>query len=172
MPSMQHCLILYCYILLYFSLGCVLLVVYGAQLLWESTSKYRSVIILMSILLILVGTCKTISRNRDWCSREYLLRLVVPSQSIMHILSFMCMSLFESHTYPKCILKKVNKNEFFHFYSSYNCCRAGLKVLPHNAKMHYNFGNFLRDSSKHETASLHYREALRFATENIEYNIK
>lgn len=40
-------------------------------------------------------------------------------------------------------------------------CRAGLKVLPHNAKMHYNFGNFLRDSAEHELAIKHYHEALR-----------
>lgn len=39
--------------------------------------------------------------------------------------------------------------------------RAGLAVLPHNAKMHYNFGNFLRDSSKPDLATLHYKEALR-----------
>lgn len=50
---------------------------YGAQIMWEATSKYRGFIILMGILLITVGTCKTISRNRDWYSREYLLRFVV-----------------------------------------------------------------------------------------------
>lgn len=76
-------------------------------------SKYRSFIILMGILLITVGTCKTITRNRDWYSRECLLR-------------------------------------------------AGLKVLPHNAKMHYNFGNFLKDSFQHDLAKQHYREALRY----------
>lgn len=95
------------------SLGCVLLVVYGAQMLWETMSKYRSFIILMGILIITVGTCKTITRNRDWYSRECLLR-------------------------------------------------AGLTVLPHNAKMHYNFGNFLKDSKQHDTAKLHYQEALRY----------
>lgn len=40
-------------------------------------------------------------------------------------------------------------------------CRAGLTVLPHNAKMHYNFGNFLRDSGESEAATRHYNEALR-----------
>lgn len=76
-------------------------------------SKYRF-IILMGILLITAAfTCKTITRNRDWYSRECLLR-------------------------------------------------AGLRVLPHNAKMHYNFGNFLKDSFQHDTAKQHYREALRF----------
>lgn len=107
------------------SLGCVLLVVYGAQIMWETMSKYRSFIILMGILLITVGTCKTITRNRDWYSRENLLI-------------------------------------------------AGLRVLPHNAKMHYNFGNFLKDRLFHQgsttpaglqtkaQARIHYREAIRF----------
>lgn len=46
------------------------------------------------------------------------------------------------------------------FYSfSFN--RSGLSVLPHNAKMHYNFGNFLRDSSKPDLAMVHYERALR-----------
>lgn len=89
------------------------MVAYGAQILWESMNKYRNCIILMGVFLITVGSCKTIARNRDWCSREYLLR-------------------------------------------------AGLRVLPHNAKMHYNFGNFLKDSFQHDMAKKHYREALRW----------
>lgn len=95
------------------SLGCVLLVVYGAQIMWETMSKYRSFIFLMGILLITAGTSKTLLRNRDWYSRENLLK-------------------------------------------------AGLRVLPHNAKMHYNFGNFMKDSFQYETARIHYQEALRF----------
>lgn len=57
-----------------YSLGCVLLVVYGAQLIWEAMPKYRGLITLMGALLILTATCKTISRNRDWYSRESLLK--------------------------------------------------------------------------------------------------
>ncbi|KAG8225632.1 hypothetical protein J437_LFUL004200 [Ladona fulva] len=38
---------------------------------------------------------------------------------------------------------------------------AGLKVLPHNAKMHYNFANYLRDTGDVDNAVGHYREALR-----------
>lgn len=34
-------------------------------------------------------------------------------------------------------------------------------MLPHNAKMHYNFGNFKRDSADIEAAKHHYYEALR-----------
>lgn len=39
-------------------------------------------------------------------------------------------------------------------------CRAGLRSLPHNAKMHYNFANFLRDTSQPNRAILHYQLAL------------
>jgi len=39
--------------------------------------------------------------------------------------------------------------------------RAGLKTLPHNAKLHYNFANFLRDTGQLEMATKHYRQALR-----------
>nr|CAH7751742.1 unnamed protein product [Callosobruchus chinensis] len=54
---------------------------------------------------------RTIARNRDWRSRESLLR-------------------------------------------------AGLTTLPQNAKMHYNYGNFLRDTNKFELAKAHYYSAL------------
>lgn len=56
------------------SMGSVLLVVYGAQLAWEAAPRYRGLITFMGILLITTGSCKTISRNRDWYSRETLLR--------------------------------------------------------------------------------------------------
>ncbi|EDS36522.1 smile protein [Culex quinquefasciatus] len=94
------------------SMGSVILVVYGAQRLWERVPKLRKSIMAFGILLIAAGTLKTLARNVDWSSREALLR-------------------------------------------------SGLQTLPHNAKMHYNFGNYLRDSSQPEDAIVHYREALR-----------
>uniref|UniRef100_A0AAG5DPC2 dolichyl-phosphate-mannose--protein mannosyltransferase n=1 Tax=Anopheles atroparvus TaxID=41427 RepID=A0AAG5DPC2_ANOAO len=94
------------------SMGCLILVVYGAQRLWERSVALRKPILLLGIVLLAAGSLKTIARNRDWSSREALLR-------------------------------------------------SGLQTLPHNAKMHYNFGNFLRDSSQPEPAIAHYREALR-----------
>lgn len=39
--------------------------------------------------------------------------------------------------------------------------RSGLKVLPNNAKMHYNYANFLRDTSNFNMAKYHYRKALK-----------
>uniref|UniRef100_A0A182XA40 Uncharacterized protein n=1 Tax=Anopheles quadriannulatus TaxID=34691 RepID=A0A182XA40_ANOQN len=95
------------------SMGCLILVVYGAQRLWERLdARLRRPFLLLTIVLLAAGCLKTIARNQDWSSREALLR-------------------------------------------------SGLKTLPHNAKMHYNFGNFLRDSSRPEPAIAHYREALR-----------
>lgn len=59
------------------SVGCVLLVVYGAQNLWESIPKSRCIIIIMSVLLLTAGCLKTLCRNKDWNSRESLLRWVI-----------------------------------------------------------------------------------------------
>ncbi|XP_060800858.1 protein O-mannosyl-transferase TMTC1 [Amyelois transitella] len=39
--------------------------------------------------------------------------------------------------------------------------RADLVTLPQNAKLHYNFGNFLRESEQQDSAIKHYKEALR-----------
>lgn len=49
------------------------------------------------------------------------------------------------------------KNFLFNAYLS----RSGLQVLPNNAKMHYNYANFLRDTSNFNLAKHHYRKALR-----------
>ncbi|XP_050710508.1 protein O-mannosyl-transferase TMTC1-like [Eriocheir sinensis] len=38
---------------------------------------------------------------------------------------------------------------------------SGLRTLPHNAKMHYNYANLLRDQHRPELAILHYKEAIR-----------
>uniref|UniRef100_A0A668A192 dolichyl-phosphate-mannose--protein mannosyltransferase n=1 Tax=Myripristis murdjan TaxID=586833 RepID=A0A668A192_9TELE len=39
--------------------------------------------------------------------------------------------------------------------------RSGIQTLPHNAKVHYNYANFLKDSSRHQEAIHHYTTALR-----------
>ncbi|XP_046394528.1 protein O-mannosyl-transferase TMTC1-like [Ischnura elegans] len=95
------------------SLGFVLLVVYGAQLLWSAFLRQRSLILCAGLVILLLAFCgRSVVRNADWATRESLVR-------------------------------------------------AGLKVLPHNAKMHYNFANFLRDTGDVDRAVGHYREALR-----------
>ncbi|XP_077565884.1 protein O-mannosyl-transferase TMTC1 [Stigmatopora nigra] len=38
---------------------------------------------------------------------------------------------------------------------------SGIWTLPHNAKVHYNYGNFLKDNTRHQEAIYHYTIALR-----------
>ncbi|KRT85332.1 Tetratricopeptide repeat-containing protein, partial [Oryctes borbonicus] len=74
--------------------------------------KHRQTVLCFIFLVLTTSCLRTVIRNKDWRSREYLLR-------------------------------------------------AGLMTLPHNAKMHYNFANFLRDSGRPELAKSHYRNALK-----------
>ncbi|XP_060050573.1 protein O-mannosyl-transferase TMTC1 isoform X2 [Erinaceus europaeus] len=39
--------------------------------------------------------------------------------------------------------------------------RSGVETLPHNAKVHYNYANFLKDQGRNREAVHHYRTALR-----------
>ncbi|ELU03339.1 hypothetical protein CAPTEDRAFT_208014, partial [Capitella teleta] len=40
--------------------------------------------------------------------------------------------------------------------------RSGLHVLPHNAKLHYNFGNLLKDTGRSIEAMNHYEKAIKY----------
>jgi inner membrane protein involved in colicin E2 resistance len=57
-----------------FSLGMVLLLVYGAQLLWGAFIRQRSLLLCGGIVLLLVFCGRTVVRNRDWASRQALIR--------------------------------------------------------------------------------------------------
>ncbi|KAJ2938803.1 hypothetical protein O0L34_g18425 [Tuta absoluta] len=94
------------------SVGSVLLVVYGIQLLWRRDVSCRRLLVMGVAVLVACGVARTHVRNRDWRTRETLLR-------------------------------------------------ADLSVLPHNAKLHYNFANFLKDVEQQEGAIKHYKEALK-----------
>ncbi|KAJ0179098.1 hypothetical protein K1T71_004810 [Dendrolimus kikuchii] len=93
------------------SVGFTLLTVYGIQLLWRR-SKRRKLLMACVAVLVVAGVSRTHMRNRDWRTRETLLR-------------------------------------------------ADLSVLPHNAKLHYNFANFLKDMEQQDSAVKHYKEALK-----------
>lgn len=57
-----------------FSLGCVLLVVYGVQLLWNTYNRHRQTICCFLMLILTTSSLRVIIRNKDWRSRESLLR--------------------------------------------------------------------------------------------------
>lgn len=45
--------------------------------------------------------------------------------------------------------------------------RSGVETLPHNAKAHYNFANFLKDVGKNSEAIQHYEAALQLAPDHV-----
>ncbi|XP_034246835.1 protein O-mannosyl-transferase TMTC1-like [Thrips palmi] len=55
------------------SLGMVLLVVYGLQLLWHAVLVRQRTLLLVAAMLVLGSFClRTVARNKDWTSRETL----------------------------------------------------------------------------------------------------
>ncbi|XP_045667818.1 protein O-mannosyl-transferase TMTC1-like [Ursus americanus] len=55
--------------------------------------------------------------------------------------------------------KTVKQNETW--LSRESLFRSGVQTLPHNAKVHYNYANFLKDQGRNWEAIYHYRTALR-----------
>jgi hypothetical protein len=52
----------------------VLLLVYGAQLLWGTFLRQRSLLLCAGVVLLVVFCGRTVARNRDWASRQALIR--------------------------------------------------------------------------------------------------
>ncbi|XP_057558290.1 protein O-mannosyl-transferase TMTC1 isoform X6 [Hippopotamus amphibius kiboko] len=55
--------------------------------------------------------------------------------------------------------KTVKHNEVW--LSRESLFRSGVQTLPHNAKVHYNYANFLKDQGRNREAIYHYRTALK-----------
>ncbi|XP_027007329.1 protein O-mannosyl-transferase TMTC1 isoform X1 [Tachysurus fulvidraco] len=55
--------------------------------------------------------------------------------------------------------KTVQQNEIW--LSREALFRSGIQTLPHNAKVHYNYANFLKDKGQNQAAIHHYKTALR-----------
>ncbi|XP_049738694.1 protein O-mannosyl-transferase TMTC1 isoform X3 [Elephas maximus indicus] len=55
--------------------------------------------------------------------------------------------------------KTVKQNEIW--LSRESLFRSGVQTLPHNAKVHYNYANFLKDQGRNREAIYHYRTALK-----------
>uniref|UniRef100_A0A0P6J094 dolichyl-phosphate-mannose--protein mannosyltransferase n=1 Tax=Heterocephalus glaber TaxID=10181 RepID=A0A0P6J094_HETGA len=55
--------------------------------------------------------------------------------------------------------KTVKQNEVW--LSREALFRSGVETLPHNAKVHYNYANFLKDQGRNREAIYHYRTALK-----------
>lgn len=57
-----------------FSMGLILLLAYGAQILHTHLARRRRALIFASYFLLVIFSVKTISRNYDWSSRESLIK--------------------------------------------------------------------------------------------------
>ncbi|XP_041109860.1 protein O-mannosyl-transferase TMTC1-like [Polyodon spathula] len=55
--------------------------------------------------------------------------------------------------------KTVKQNEIW--LSRESLFRSGIQTLPHNAKVHYNYANFLKDQGRNPEAIYHYQTALK-----------
>ncbi|KAJ8245605.1 hypothetical protein GJAV_G00272540 [Gymnothorax javanicus] len=55
--------------------------------------------------------------------------------------------------------KTIQQNEIW--LSREALFRSGIQTLPHNAKVHYNYANFLKDRGRNQEAIHHYKTALR-----------
>lgn len=60
--------------LIFSSVGWILLVVYGIQVIWTALPRRRNFITAGVVLLLILGCYRTFLRNNDWTSRETLLR--------------------------------------------------------------------------------------------------
>ncbi|RLW01790.1 hypothetical protein DV515_00007808 [Chloebia gouldiae] len=94
------------------SMGYCILFVHGLKKLSTWLNKWRTTVLALFALLLLLFSWKTVKQNEIWLSRE---------------------SLFSS----------------------------GVKTLPHNAKVHYNYANFLKDQGRNVEAIYHYKTALK-----------
>ncbi|NWH63477.1 TMTC1 protein, partial [Geococcyx californianus] len=94
------------------SMGYCILFVHGLKKLSTWLNKWRTTVLSLFALLLLLFSWKTVKQNEIWLSRE---------------------SLFSS----------------------------GVKTLPHNAKVHYNYANFLKDQGRNVEAIYHYKTALK-----------
>ncbi|KAM4883216.1 protein O-mannosyl-transferase TMTC1-like [Thomomys bottae] len=64
--------------------------------------------------------------------------------------------------------KTVKQNEIW--LSRESLFSSGVETLPHNAKVHYNYANFLKDQGRNQEAVYHYRTALNSHTAKSRMN--
>lgn len=57
-----------------YSFGSVVITVYGVQLIWQRGAGGRRLLVLSVAVLVAAGAARTYMRNRDWRTRETLLR--------------------------------------------------------------------------------------------------
>ncbi|KAJ8724726.1 hypothetical protein PYW07_015684 [Mythimna separata] len=113
---------------------------------WRTRETLLSRLLVLGVaVLVAGGVARTHLRNRGWWTRETLLsRLLVLGVAVL-----VAGGVARTHL----------RNRDWR--TRETLLRADLSVLPHNAKLHYNFANFLKDIEQQENAIKHYKEALK-----------
>lgn len=115
---------------------CILVVcglhVLQTQFIRGQLASIQRVIRLLIVLIIVFFSVQTILRNPVWRSRETLFRLVLSKNTGLNYLFVICLII-----------------------------RSGIDTIPTNAKIHYNYANFLKDSGRTQEAISHYKTALK-----------
>ncbi|XP_075234795.1 protein O-mannosyl-transferase TMTC1-like [Lycorma delicatula] len=137
------------------SLGGVLLVVYGAQLLYDSGILRQRAALICSIIILLFFSLRTIERNKDWSSREALIRAgikALPQNAKMHY------NLANFH------------RDSFQTQLAVLHYREALRLWPRYASAHNNLGTLMSDG---EEAENHFQSAISIQPGhvNAHYNL-
>ncbi|EFB24640.1 hypothetical protein PANDA_004737 [Ailuropoda melanoleuca] len=114
-------------------MGYCILFAHGLRKLCTCLNRWgATTLTVCTALLLLLFSWKTVKQNETWLSRESL---------------FPCSSFAQMST-PA-------------FFTIFHRGMSGVQTLPHNAKVHYNYANFLKDQGRNREAIYHYRTALR-----------
>ncbi|KAG8512281.1 Protein O-mannosyl-transferase TMTC1 [Galemys pyrenaicus] len=125
------------------SMGSCILFVHGLSKLWAWLNRCgATVLTAATVLLLLLFSWKTVKQNEIWLSRESLFR---------RTLSFMEFTNPGQLGVDNCGGHSTNGVIEL----------SGVETLPHNAKVHYNYANFLKDQGRNREAVYHYRTALK-----------
>lgn len=112
------------------SVGSVLLTVYGVQLIWRRFVGGRRLLVLSVALLVAANAARTLLRNKDWHTRETLLRYLSSFLSSKALASSLCISDMVIQT---CCLKSILTVVIFIPERTWQCCRtmrSCITILP------------------------------------------
>lgn len=114
----------------------------------STTKLLQKTLLLVFFMLTGLFCWKVIVRNRVWRNRESLFRWIL-------IMSFFMNTSVGINSIHSCFDFALKLQLTFIY-------RSGVETLPHNAKAHYNYANFLKDVGRSKEAVHHYETALRW----------
>ncbi|TRY92082.1 hypothetical protein DNTS_005870 [Danionella cerebrum] len=134
----------------------------GSIPLVESLWDGRNIASLALALVMLALTLKCITCLEKMKGKEVLVGLLflvfpfIPASNLFFRVGFVVAErVLYMPSMGYCILVVHGLNRLYSVVS-----RSGIQTLPHNAKVHYNYANFLKDKGRNQEAIFHYKSAL------------